>query len=61
MADEALEIITRLWTEDEVTYQGRFNRLENVRFDPKPIQKPYPPIWWGGPGSVHSADREVPQ
>ena len=48
MADEALEIITRLWTEDEVSYQGRFNNLENVRLDPKPIQKPYPPIWWGG-------------
>lgn len=48
MADEALEIITRLWTEDEVSYQGRFNNLEKVRFDPKPIQKPYPPIWWGG-------------
>ena len=48
MADEALEIITRLWTEEEVTYKGRFNNLENVRLDPKPIQKPYPPIWWGG-------------
>ena len=48
MADEALEIITRLWTEDEVTYHGRFNHLDNVRLDPKPIQDPYPPIWWGG-------------
>ena len=48
MADEALEIITRLWTEDEVSFEGRFNRLEGVRFDPKPIQKPWPPIWWGG-------------
>ena len=48
MADEALEIMTRLWTEDEVTYHGRFNDLENVRLDPKPIQNPYPSIWWGG-------------
>ena len=48
MADEALDIITRLWTEEEISYRGRFNNLENVRLDPKPVQKPYPPIWWGG-------------
>lgn len=48
MADEALEVITRLWTQEEVTFKGRYNNLENIRCDPKPIQTPYPPIWWGG-------------
>lgn len=48
MSDEQVEIITRLWTEDEVTYEGRFYQLKNVRCEPKPAQKPYPPIWWGG-------------
>ncbi len=48
MSDEAVEVITRLWTEDEVTYDGQFYHLKDVRMEPKPIQKPYPPIWWGG-------------
>ena len=48
IADEQLEIITRLWTEDEVTYDGQFYKLNGVSMEPKPVQKPYPPIWWGG-------------
>ncbi len=45
---ENLEIIKRLWTEDKVTLQGRFSRLDEVSMEPKPLQKPYPPIWFGG-------------
>lgn len=48
IADEQLEVITRLWTEDEVTHEGRFFQLYKVTVDPKPVQKPYPPIWVGG-------------
>ena len=48
IADEQLEVITRLWTEDNVTHEGRFFKLYGVTVDPKPIQKPYPPIWIGG-------------
>jgi alkanesulfonate monooxygenase SsuD/methylene tetrahydromethanopterin reductase-like flavin-dependent oxidoreductase (luciferase family) len=48
IADEQLEVVTRLWTEDDVTHRGRYYRLEGVTIDPKPIQKPHPPIWWGG-------------
>ena len=48
IADEQLEVITRLWTEDNVTHEGRFFKLYDVTVDPKPIQKPYPPIWIGG-------------
>ncbi len=46
--DEQLEIITRLWTEDSVDYEGEHYRLEDMSLDPKPIQRPYPPIWIGG-------------
>jgi alkanesulfonate monooxygenase SsuD/methylene tetrahydromethanopterin reductase-like flavin-dependent oxidoreductase (luciferase family) len=38
----------RLWTEESVTLRGRFSQLENIRTEPKPVQKPYPPIWFGG-------------
>lgn len=48
MSDEAAEVITRLWTEERVTYQGEFYNLKEVTMEPKPKQKPYPPIWWGG-------------
>ncbi|MFQ5875901.1 MAG: LLM class flavin-dependent oxidoreductase, partial [Dehalococcoidia bacterium] len=48
MADEQVEIITRLWTQESVTFQGEFYQLKDVRMEPKPVQKPYPPIWWGG-------------
>lgn len=44
---ESLEIVKRLWTEDDVTHEGRHFHLENVNLTLKPLQKPYPPIWVG--------------
>ncbi len=46
--DEQLEIITRLWTEERVTFHGEHYSLEDMPLEPKPVQKPYPPIWIGG-------------
>ncbi len=46
--DEGLELLRRLWTEDAVSYQGRTFRLDAVTIEPKPLQKPHPPIWIGG-------------
>ena len=45
--DEAIQVIRRLWLEDEVTFQGEFYKLDRVTILPKPIQTP-PPIWIGG-------------
>jgi len=45
---ENLEIMKRLWTEDRVTLQGRFSHLDKIPMEPKPVQKPRPPIWFGG-------------
>ena len=45
---ENLEIMKRLWTEEKVTLQGRFAQLDGVPMEPKPAQKPHPPIWFGG-------------
>ena len=42
---EGIEIIKRLWTENNVNYEGTAFRLKNVSVDPKPLQKPRPPIW----------------
>jgi alkanesulfonate monooxygenase SsuD/methylene tetrahydromethanopterin reductase-like flavin-dependent oxidoreductase (luciferase family) len=37
-----------LWTESQVTFDGRFWQLEGAALEPKPFQKPHPPIWFGG-------------
>ncbi len=46
--DEALVLMKRLWTEDEVTFQGRFWQLEGAKPHIRPVQEPHPPIWIGG-------------
>src|SRR5579862_2262512 len=42
---EALALIKRLWSEDEVTHEGRFFRVHNATCTIRPVQKPTPPIW----------------
>lgn len=44
---EAIRVMKRLWTEDRVTYHGQFARLDEAGMEPKPLQKPHPPIWFG--------------
>jgi probable F420-dependent oxidoreductase len=46
--DEALELMTALFTGRRVTYRGRFLAVENQRLDPPPLQRPRPPLWVGG-------------
>lgn len=46
--NEALDIIRRLWTEERVTYPGRFATLDDVGIRPAPVRKPNPPIWIAG-------------
>jgi alkanesulfonate monooxygenase SsuD/methylene tetrahydromethanopterin reductase-like flavin-dependent oxidoreductase (luciferase family) len=49
MSDEALEYITRLWTSDEpVSFEGAYYSGHDLVVDPKPVQKPYPELWWAG-------------
>ena len=45
---EAVEVVKKLWTEDAADYEGKYYRLKEARLFPKPVQKPYPPIWFGG-------------
>ena len=42
--EENIAILRRLWTEDRVTFEGRFHQLEDAFIEPKPVQHP-PPIW----------------
>ena len=47
-ADEILKIFKTLWTSDHPTFEGEFFRFDDLGFQPKPVQKPHPPIWVGG-------------
>lgn len=46
--DEGLELITALWTRDQVSYEGRYYRARDLTIEPKPDQQPRPPVWIGG-------------
>ena len=49
--DEALELIKMLWTSEEnCNFNGRYYQLRDAPFNPKPLQKPHPPIMVGGGG-----------
>jgi F420-dependent oxidoreductase-like protein len=50
MMDEACSVLKALWTEERATLKGRFYQLDAALAEPKPIQRPYPPIWIGGSG-----------
>jgi probable F420-dependent oxidoreductase len=47
-AVEQVQLMKRLWTEDNVTHKGKFFNVENLTVGPRPVQKPHPPIWTGG-------------
>jgi alkanesulfonate monooxygenase SsuD/methylene tetrahydromethanopterin reductase-like flavin-dependent oxidoreductase (luciferase family) len=48
MLEEALTVIRRLWTEESVNFAGRFFTLNDALCEPKPVQRPHPPIVIGG-------------
>jgi alkanesulfonate monooxygenase SsuD/methylene tetrahydromethanopterin reductase-like flavin-dependent oxidoreductase (luciferase family) len=48
--EEALDVIVSLLTRDEVDFTGRYYTLRGARCDPKPIQRPHPPICIGAQG-----------
>ena len=48
VTDEYLMACRELWTKDAPRFEGRYVKFANVFFEPKPVQKPHPPIWVGG-------------
>ena len=52
MATEALEIVKKAWTEEFLTYEGKYWQFDEAIPWPRPYQKPHPAIWWGGLSSI---------
>jgi probable F420-dependent oxidoreductase len=46
--DECLQIYKRAWTEEQVNFDGDYYKFEDISMDPKPVQKPHPPIVFAG-------------
>jgi probable F420-dependent oxidoreductase len=44
---EGIRLIKALWTQPRTSFQGEFWKLDNAPMEPKPLQKPHPPIWFG--------------
>ncbi len=47
-ANEMLQVMQRLWTEEHVTHKGEFFQFEGATLLPRPVQSPYPPLWVAG-------------
>jgi probable F420-dependent oxidoreductase len=50
MLDESLRAMKLLWSVPRATYKGRFYELKDAIAEPKPVQRPHPPIWIGSKG-----------
>ena len=48
MTDEYLEAMQELWTKQAPSFSGKYTQFSGLKFEPKPAQKPHPPIWVGG-------------
>ena len=46
--NEALALMKACWTEPEIDFDGEWWKLQGVTMEPKPVQKPHPPLWFGG-------------
>jgi alkanesulfonate monooxygenase SsuD/methylene tetrahydromethanopterin reductase-like flavin-dependent oxidoreductase (luciferase family) len=42
---ETVDIVLRAWTEERLSFAGRYFRFEDVEILPKPLQQPHPPVW----------------
>ncbi len=48
MADEYIQAILALWTQENPEFEGKYVSFRDVAFEPKPVQKPHIPVWFGG-------------
>jgi F420-dependent oxidoreductase-like protein len=47
---ETVQIVKSMWTEPDTTFDGRYFQIAGAQCDPKPVQRPHPPVWIGGGG-----------
>ncbi|HEY6568523.1 MAG TPA: TIGR03560 family F420-dependent LLM class oxidoreductase [Actinomycetota bacterium] len=52
--EEGVQVLRALFTQDHVSFQGRYFTLDDATYHPRPIQRPSPPIWVGGTGRLRT-------
>ena len=57
VTDEYLSAFRSLWTEEAPRFRGNWVEYDRITFEPKPVQKPHPPIWVGGESGPVAAPR----
>jgi alkanesulfonate monooxygenase SsuD/methylene tetrahydromethanopterin reductase-like flavin-dependent oxidoreductase (luciferase family) len=55
MLNEALEVIEKMWSQEKPVFKGEYYSIDRALCNPKPIQKPHPPIWIGTQTGGHSS------
>jgi probable F420-dependent oxidoreductase len=58
VVDEYVAAMKALWTDDRPSFTGEFVQFADVVFEPKPVQRPHPPLWFGG-RSAHALRRAL--
>jgi probable F420-dependent oxidoreductase len=48
VTDEYIDAFRTLWTQERPVFHGKYTNIEGLLVDPKPVQKPHPPLWVGG-------------
>ena len=48
VTDEYMDAMRTIWTQDKPVFHGKYVNIDGLLTDPKPVQKPHPPIWVGG-------------
>jgi len=61
LLSEGLQVLKSLWTRERTDFDGRYVKMKNAVANPKPVQKPYPPIWIGagGPSTLRLTARHA--
>lgn len=49
---EGLQVMKAFWTQQKATVNGEFWKFENIPMEPKPVQKPHPPLWFGARDAI---------
>jgi probable F420-dependent oxidoreductase len=48
LVEEVLQVIRSVWTDDDITFEGRHFTANGITAHPRPVTQPHPPIWIGG-------------
>jgi F420-dependent oxidoreductase-like protein len=61
LLSEGLQVVKMLWTQERTDFEGRYYTMRNAVANPKPVQKPHPPIWIGsgGPATLRLTARHA--